>query len=127
MTGSYYDQVWRSPNLGIEVIDLDSLASPQGVNHPAILGPALRSAIQTQRSAGVFPRLGWENTAVTQNFRLSTYGQGLDAFEYGYQRVENQDVWGVAIVNANATSGVWQAITSGSQWNRKYHVQLVLM
>jgi len=33
--------------------------------------------------------------------------------------VDNQDVWGVMIVNANATSGVWAAITSGAEWTRE--------
>ena len=78
----------------------------------------MQSAVQQQISAGVFPRLGWQ-IGDTQNFRLSASGQGLDPFEYGYQRVENQDVWAVAIVNANATNGVWQALTSGAQWDRE--------
>jgi len=34
-------------------------------------------------------------------------------------KVDNQDVWGVMIINANATSGVWNAITSGAQWTRE--------
>lgn len=80
----------------------------------------MRTAVQQQITNGVFPRLGWQiaDSAATQDFRLTSSGQGLDAYDYGYQRVENEDVWAVAIVNANATSGVWDALTSGTQWDR---------
>jgi hypothetical protein len=120
--GSYFRQIHRSPHLSIEIIDLDSLASPFGqVAHPAILGPAVQAQVQSQR-AGELPTLGYylADSATLQNFRLETGGQGVDAFEYGMRKVDNQDVWGVMIVNANATSGVWAAITSGAQWTRKF-------
>jgi hypothetical protein len=119
--GSYYRQIHRSPHLSIEIIDLDSLASPFGqVAHPAILGPAVQAQVQSQK-AGELPTLGYylADSATLQNFRLETGGQGVDAFEYGMRKVDNQDVWGVMIVNANATSGVWAAITSGAQWTRE--------
>lgn len=119
--GSYYRQIHRSPHLSIEIIDLDSLASPFGqVAHPAILGPAVQAQVQSQK-AGELPTLGYylADSATLQNFRLETGGQGVDAFEYGMRKVDNQDVWGVMIVNANATSGVWAAITSGAEWTRE--------
>jgi len=117
--GSYYSQVPRATHFSIEVIDLDSLASPSGsVPHAAILGPAIRTAILQDET--VAPHLGWyeDDQATLQQFRLSPTGQGVDPYEYGLKRVNNQDVWAVMIVNANATSGVWSALTSGSMWDR---------
>jgi hypothetical protein len=121
--GSYYRQIHRSPHLSIEILDLDSLASPQGSVHPAILGPALRQQVQTSLAGGL-PTLGYyvADDSTASQFRLVEGGQGIDAFEYAIQKVDNQDVWAVMIVNANATSGVWNAITSGAQWTREsYH------
>lgn len=119
--GSYYRQIQRSPHLSIEILDLDSLASPQGSTHPAILGPAIRTEVQ-QKMAGALPTLGYyvADDSAAQQFRLTEGGQGIDAFEYAMAKVDNQDVWGVMIVNANATSGVWNAITSGAKWTRKF-------
>lgn len=118
--GSYYRQIHRSPHLSVEILDLDSLASPSGSVHPAILGPAIQAQVQ-QQIEGSLPTLGYyvADDASAQRFRLESGGQGLDAFEYGVEKVTNQDVWAVMIVNANATSGVWNAITSGAQWTRK--------
>jgi len=118
--GSYYRQIVRSPHLSIEILDLDSLASPQGSTHPAILGPAVRERVQTVLSGGL-PTLGYyvADDSSAQQFRLTQGGQGIDAFEYAMAKVDNQDVWGVMIINANATSGVWNAITSGAQWTRE--------
>lgn len=114
----------RSPHLTIEVIDLDSLASPEGsVAHPAILGPAVRQQVQ-MTLASPLPNLGYyvADAATTQQFRLTPSGQGIDAFEYSTAKVQNQDIWGAMIVNANATSGVWDAITAGTPWTRKSRV-----
>jgi hypothetical protein len=118
-TGSYYLQIPRAAHFTVQVIDLDSAASPSGATHPAILGPAVATAIDNQRQS--LPHLGWlqADEATTQLFRLTSDGRGLDAFEYATDRVNNQDVWAVLIVNANATSGVWDAITSGAQWDRE--------
>lgn len=118
--GSYYRQIQRSPHLSIEVIDLDSLASPVGSAHPAVLGPAVREQVQTRLSTPL-PNLGYyiADDAALQQFRLTTDGQGIDAFDYAMAKVDNQDVWGVVIVNANATSGVWAAITAGQEWTRE--------
>lgn len=68
------------------------------------------------------PNLGYyvADEAATQKFRLTSDGQGIDAFEDSVAKVENQDVWAVMIVNANATSGVWNAITSGAEWTREH-------
>lgn len=104
------------------MIDLDSLASPFGsVAHPAILGPAVRSQVQSTLETPL-PNLGYylADDSTLQQFRLTSDGQGIDAFEYGLEKVNNQDVWGVMIVNSNATSGVWAAITSGQNWTRRY-------
>jgi len=118
--GSYYRQIVRSPHLSIEILDLDSLASPQGSAHPAILGPAVREQVQTALSGGL-PTLGYyiADDSSAQRFQITQGGQGIDAFEYAMAKVDNQDVWGVMIINANATSGVWNAITSGAQWTRE--------
>lgn len=69
----------------------------------------------------VQPYLGWyfASNDVTRTMRLTENGQGRDPFEYGLERVGNQDVWAVVIVNANATSGVWNALTAGQEWTRK--------
>lgn len=118
--GSYYRQIHRSPHLSIEILDLDSLASPAGSVHPAILGPAIRDQVQGSLAGGT-PTLGYyvADDSTAQQFRMTEGGQGIDAFEYAMAKVDNQDVWGIMIVNANATSGVWNAITSGAQWTRK--------
>jgi hypothetical protein len=123
--GSYYRQIHRSPHLSIEILDLDSLASPQGSTHPAILGPAVREQVQTSLSGGL-PTLGYyvADDSSAQRFQITQGGQGIDAFEYAMAKVDNQDVWGVMIINANATSGVWNAITSGAQWTRKYNLSI---
>ncbi|ORY31254.1 hypothetical protein BCR39DRAFT_527136 [Naematelia encephala] len=116
--GSYYQQIPRAAHFSVQIIDLDSIASPYGsVAHPAILGPAVRQAAST--ALGSEPHLGWyeADTATLQNFRLTETGQGLDAYEYGMKIVTDQDVWAVIIVNANATSGAWSAITSGTEWD----------
>lgn len=120
--GSYYRQIHRSPHLSIEILDLDSLASPQGSVHPAILGPAIREQVQ-QKRAGELPTLGYyiADDTTAQQFQITQNGQGIDAFDYAVAKVDNQDVWGVMIVNANATSGVWDAITSGAEWTREFN------
>jgi hypothetical protein len=118
--GSYYRQIHRTPHLSVEILDLDSLASPSGSVHPAILGPAIQAQVR-QQIEGSLPSLGYylADDASLQRFRVESTGQGLDPFEYGVEKVTNQDVWAVMIINANATSGVWNAITSGAQWTRK--------
>ncbi|WWC92394.1 uncharacterized protein L201_007351 [Kwoniella dendrophila CBS 6074] len=115
--GSYYKQVPRAAHLSIEVIDLDSIASPIGVPHPAILGPAMINAIQNDVKAAA-PHLGWyfADNSTLQQFRLSGNGQGLDPYAYAEQKVLNQDVWGVLIINSNATRGVWSGLTQGVIW-----------
>jgi hypothetical protein len=117
--GSYYEQIPRATHFTIQIIDLDSLASPSTAAHPAILGPAVNNAVLAANQ--VEPHLGWFETddATLQTFRLSEGGQGMVASEYAIQRIENQDVWGVLIVNANATSGVWAALTAGQAWERE--------
>ncbi|KAK1923232.1 hypothetical protein DB88DRAFT_547225 [Papiliotrema laurentii] len=116
--GSYYRQVPRASHFSIEVLDLDSAASPSSEAHPAILGPAVETAIQNavQRE----PHLGWylADDATVQQFRLTPDGRGLDPFQYAVGKVNTQDVWGVLIVNANATNGVWDALTGGAEWSR---------
>jgi len=117
----YFVQIDRATHFSVEVIDLDSLASPSGsVSHPAILGPAVRTAIQEAETTA--PHLGWfeADPSTLQNFRLTPDSQGMDVYEYGLNAVNNQDVWAVMIINANATSGVWSALTSGSMWEREF-------
>ena len=112
-SGSYYSQIPRATHLSVEVIDLDSLASTSGsAAHPAILGPAIRSAILSAET--IEPHLGWyEADASTPT------GQGMDVYDYSVDKVNDQDVWAVMIINANATSGVWSALTSGATWDRE--------
>ena len=125
--GSYYRQIYRAPHLSVEVIDLDSAASPSGsVAHPAILGPAMRTSIISALQKD--PHLGWyeADSETLQTLRLTPEGQGMDAFEYGMQKVLNQDVWAVIIVNANATSGVWAALTEGAMWERASSIPFLM-
>ncbi|WRT70772.1 uncharacterized protein IL334_007771 [Kwoniella shivajii] len=114
--GSYYDQISRASHFSIEVLDLDSIASPSSSSHPAILGPAIRTAIQ--QNMAIEPHLGWyeADPSTLSNFRIVQGGQGLDPYSYAEQKVLNQDVWGVLIVNSNATSGVWRGLTEGVMW-----------
>ena len=117
--GSYYSQVYRADHFSVELLDLDSAASPYGsVAHPAVLGPAIQSAALNSYSTD--PHLGWyvANNDVVRTMRLTSDGQGRDPLSYAMERVQNQDVWAVVVVNANATSGVWNALTSGTQWTR---------
>jgi len=118
-TGSYYLQIDRADHFTVEFIDLDSEASPDGSTHAAVLGPAMYTAIVD--SVQSRPHLGWFATDDTtmQSFQITQQGRGRSAFDYATKRVTDQDVWGVVIVNANATSGVWNAITTGSQWDRE--------
>ncbi|CAD6578689.1 MAG: hypothetical protein TREMPRED_002243 [Tremellales sp. Tagirdzhanova-0007] len=116
--GSYYSQIPRATHFSIEVIDLDSLASPSGsAAHPAILGPAIRTAITEADT--IEPHLGWyeADASTLQTFRLTPTGQGMDVYDYSVDKVNNQDVWAVMIINANATSGVWASVTSGAAWD----------
>lgn len=118
--GSYYSQVYRADHFSVELLDLDSAASPYGsVAHPAVLGPAIQSAALNSYSTD--PHLGWyvANNDVVRTMRLTSDGQGRDPLSYAMERVQNQDVWAVVVVNANATSGVWNALTSGTQWTRE--------
>ena len=106
----------------MQVIDLDSLASASGSTaHPAILGPAFRTAILSAETTK--PNLGWfeVDASTLQDFRLTPTGEGMDPFEYAVDAVNNEDVWAVVIINANATSGVWAALTSGTAWERTSH------
>ncbi|KAK8850590.1 hypothetical protein IAR55_004509 [Kwoniella newhampshirensis] len=114
--GSYYKQIPRADHFSIELLLLDTLASPAGSPHPAILGPALRQAVS--QALTTQPHLGWweADAATLQTLRIAPGGQGLDPYEYAMARVLNQDVWGVIIVNANATSGVWAGLTEGTMW-----------
>ncbi|WWD20771.1 hypothetical protein CI109_105248 [Kwoniella shandongensis] len=115
--GSYYKQIPRADHFSIELLLLDTIASPVGSSpHPAILGLALRQAVS--KAMQTQPHLGWyeADQATLQMMRVTPGGQGLDPFEYATQRVLNQDVWGVVIVNANATSGVWAGLTEGTMW-----------
>ena len=119
-SGSYYSQIPRATHFSIEVIDLDSLASPSGsAAHPAILGPAIRTAITEADT--IEPHLGWyeADASTLQTFRLTPTGQGMDVYDYSVDKVNNQDVWAVMIINANATSGVWASVTSGAAWDRE--------
>ncbi|WVR08674.1 hypothetical protein IAU60_005732 [Kwoniella sp. DSM 27419] len=116
--GSYYRQIPRATHFSVEILDLDSIASPYGsVAHPAILGPAVRQTVL--QSEDTEPHLGWyeADSATLQQFRVESGGQGLDPLEYAQQKVLNQDVWAVLIVNANATSGVWAGLTEGTMWS----------
>ncbi|WWC72649.1 uncharacterized protein I206_106613 [Kwoniella pini CBS 10737] len=114
--GSYYRQTSRSSHFSIEVLDLDSVASPSGSTHPAVLGPAMNEAIL--ESLNSEPHLGWyqADQSTLQQFRISSNGQGIDPFSYAEQKVLNQDVWGVLIINSNATSGVWNGLNQGTTW-----------
>ncbi|OCF45653.1 hypothetical protein I317_00556 [Kwoniella heveanensis CBS 569] len=114
--GSYYRQIPRASHFSIEILDLDSAASPTGVPHPAILGPAIREAVQNSLTSE--PHLGWyeADSATVRQFQLIPGGQGLDPLQYAQEKVLNQDVWAVLVVNANATSGVWAGLTEGTTW-----------
>jgi len=122
MLGSYYLQIDRADHFTVELIDLDSEASPAGSTHPAILGPAVYTAVQNSLQSK--PHLGWfaSDPTTLQSFQITQDGRGRDAFEYATTRVNDQDVWGVVIINANATSGAWNGITSGASWEREYHL-----
>jgi hypothetical protein len=125
VVGSYYLQIPRATHFTVELIDLDSQASPDGSVHPAVLGPAVRNAVLQAETSD--PHLGFREIdyETIRTLRIQNGGIGVDPFEYGRSRVENQDVWAVMIINANATSGVWSALNSGTSWQRESPGDLV--
>lgn len=122
--GSYYRQIPRAAQFNVQVLDLDSVASPGGSTRPAILGPAINNAILDAYKTE--PHLGWFQSSdeTLATMRIQDGGRGLDPYEYAVERVNNQDVWAVMIVNANATSGAWNSILNGAEWNRMSHPSL---
>lgn len=123
--GSYYEQIPRASHFKVEVIDMDSVASPTGSVHPAVLGPAVNEAVS--QALTVEPHLGWFNTSTDtlQTLRTTEYGRGIEPYTYAMERVLNEDIWAALIVNSNATSGVWAALTSGASWEPQGAITLV--
>lgn len=115
--GSYYRQVPRATHFSIQIIDLDSIASPSGSQHEALLGPAVYAAIEQAKQSE--PTLGWFQTSnyTLQTLRITEDGRGLDPYQYAVYQVLSENVWAAVIVNANATRGVWNAITTGAEWD----------
>ncbi len=94
------------------------MASPSSATHPAILGPAVYTAVQN--AFNTEPHLGWffADSSVTRQFNLTASGQGVNVYDYAVQEILQQDFWAVLILNANATSGIWNAVNSGTTWDR---------
>ncbi|KAK4689247.1 hypothetical protein P7C73_g851, partial [Tremellales sp. Uapishka_1] len=117
--GSYYQQDYRESHITVLVIDLDSVASPSTSAHPAILGPAMAAAIDNNIASSPDIHLGWilAPASQVQSFRITQTSQGINATDYAIDAVRNQDYWAVVVIAANATSGVWSALTAGTEWD----------
>lgn len=119
--GSYYKQEENAYRVTCRIIDLDSEASPPGSANGALLGPAVYRAVQMNIAAKPSYHLGWQFEENLERFSLSGNGvpedvssRGIDADEYARQLVNNQDVFGVVVIHANATSAATQAYQQGS-------------
>lgn len=118
--GSYYRQTENAYRVTCRVIDLDSQASPPGLVNGALLGPAVQRAIEMNVAKYPSYHLGWQIEGDLERFALTGNGvpsnvssQGIDADEYAIQLVSNQDVFGVIVIHANATSAATQAYEQG--------------
>ena len=60
--------------------------------------------------------LGWQiaDNSELQQLRVQEGGQGMNASDYARQLVLNQDVWGVVIINPNATVLATEAANNGN-------------
>ncbi|GHJ90006.1 hypothetical protein NliqN6_6408 [Naganishia liquefaciens] len=139
--GAYYRQTENTYRLTCLILDLDSAASTLS-NSPlspslttgaytAILGPLVTAGAQ-QYLTQVAPNdnstywsLGYQfpSEETLSQFSLPLkdadgqirYTPGVNASEWAMERVNNQDVWAVVIVNGNATMDALNAVSNGGQ------------
>ena len=145
--GAYYRQTENTYRLTCLILDLDSAASTLS-NSPlspslttgaytAILGPLVTAGAQ-QYLTQVAPNdnstywsLGYQfpSEETLSQFSLPLkdadgqirYTPGVNASEWAMERVNNQDVWAVVIVNGNATMDALNAVSNGGQqYDRKH-------
>lgn len=144
--GAYYRQTENTYRLTCLILDLDSAASTLS-NSPlspslttgaytAILGPLVVAAAQRYLTT-VLPNdnstywsLGYQfpTQETLSQFSLPVkdadgqvrYTQGVNASEWAREKVDNQDVWAVVIVNGNATMAALNAVSGGGEsYDRK--------
>jgi hypothetical protein len=96
--GSYYKQEENAYRVTCRIIDLDSQASPLGSTNAALLGPAVRRAIEMDIAAKPGYHLGWQFEEDLERFALTGNGvpstvssRGIDADEYARQIVNDQE------------------------------------
>lgn len=117
--GSYFAQEANAYRLTVRIIDLDSQALPGG---GAVLGPAVVQATMNNARAMPHYHLGWQYEGSLERFSLGNQpgapanvsSRGIDASQYARDLVLNQDVFGVVLIHANATSAALQAFTNVS-------------
>lgn len=139
--GAYYRQTENAYRLTCLILDLDSAASTLS-NSPlspslttgaytAILGPLVTAAAERYLTTiaphvnSTYWSLGYQfpSTETLASFSLPLkdadgqirYTPGLNASEWAMERVNQQDVWAVVIVNGNATMSALNAISGGGQ------------
>ncbi|KAJ9093878.1 hypothetical protein QFC21_006251 [Naganishia friedmannii] len=143
--GAYYRQTENAYRLTCLILDLDSAASTfshstlspsatTGGAYTALLGPLITSAAQnylaTRSGANVNSTswsLGYQfpSTETLAQFSLPvrgsdgavTYTPGINASEWARERVNEQDVWAVVLVNGNATMDALHAINGGEGYD----------
>ncbi|KAJ9114042.1 hypothetical protein QFC22_005862 [Naganishia vaughanmartiniae] len=143
--GAYYRQTENAYRLTCLILDLDSAASTlsrsplspsaaTGGAYTALLGPLITSAarnyLDTRSGRNVnstywslgyrFPSpetLAQFSLPVRGSDGVISYTPGVNASEWARERVDQQDVWAVLLVNGNATMDALRAINGGEAYD----------
>ncbi|KAJ9117409.1 hypothetical protein QFC24_006505 [Naganishia onofrii] len=143
--GAYYRQTENAYRLTCLILDLDSAASTlsrstlspsaaTGGGYTALLGPLITSAAQTYLATrsgsnvnSTYWSLGYQfpSSETLAQFSLPlrgsdgavTYTPGINASEWARERVDQQDVWAVLLVNGNATMDALSATNGGETYD----------
>lgn len=145
--GAYYRQTENTYRLTCLILDLDSAASTLS-NSPlspslatgaytAILGPLVTAGAQRYLTTvapndnSTYWSLGYRfpSQEALSQFSLPLkgadgqirYTPGVNASEWAMERVNNQDVWAVVVVNGNATMDALDAVSNGGQGYDREH------
>lgn len=80
-----------------------------------MLGPAVQNAIAQNIQTYPGYHLGWDiaSSEDLSMFKLTDNGQGINASTYARDLVTDQTVFGVIIINANATAAATEAVQQG--------------
>lgn len=139
--GAYYRQTANAYRLTCLILDLDSAASTLSTSplspslttgaYSAILGPLVTAAAERYLTTvapnvnSTYWSLGYQfpSQETLASFSLPLkdadgqvrYTTGLNASDWAMERVNQQDVWAVVIVNGNATMSALNAVSGGGE------------